>query len=605
MREAVVRPDRTGTVEIVPVTRGRGDRTRTIGVVLVDANGARWQRTVDLERLVTVGTVTAGLLAATGVVASALRRWAPTSTGSRWVPAAGSASRAAGSRNPTGLDAHGGPSSFRPGPSTDDWSARTHRLRGRRGDALRGGVLRRRPRMQAEEARRPGLPRLPVAANSDERCACARSSSTGGLLRTCTWASRRSGGPDGAVCDHLVVMRRMPSARRLSRLMEAGMDVGGPVRALTGQFAAFHRRPDTMRVPPPKGPATLSGRAGKPASSRPGRLAARCSTPRRRLRSSGWRCATSRGGRRGSRRAVAAAWSGMASAICSRTTSSCCRTGPGTGLPGVRRSAEVVDGLDDAAFLAMDLERLGCRGLGRAFLDWYVEFAGTPRVASLEHHYVAYRAFVRAKVACLRADRATRTVPATPARTELAANHHPRAPSGWSGRRIAGDGQVHRGRRAGRPARGGTAALGPGAQGARWPRLEHLQRQATEPGSTGQRRRPRRMRPCSSTPRAARSGRDGGAGRVVGGREPAPRRSGRRRGHNRGHDRAALHRPTGAGERSAAGRAGTADPSDADARIAARMQSHFDPWASAVVLDTSGSKDQSLAAALAATGAMW
>ena len=52
-------------------------------------------------------------------------------------------------------------------------------------------------------------------------------------------------------------------------------------------------------------------------------------------------------------------------------------------------------------------------------------------------------------------------------------------------------------------------------------------------------------------------------------------------------------------------RAGTADPSDADARIAARMQSHFDPWASAVVLDTSGSKDQSLAAALAATGAMW
>ena len=74
MREAVVRPDRNGTVEIVPVTRGRGDRTRTIGVVLVDADGARWQRTVDLERLVTVGTVTAGLLAATGVVASALRR---------------------------------------------------------------------------------------------------------------------------------------------------------------------------------------------------------------------------------------------------------------------------------------------------------------------------------------------------------------------------------------------------------------------------------------------------------------------------------------------------------------------------------------------------
>jgi predicted kinase len=62
-----------------------------------------------------------------------------------------------------------------------------------------------------------------------------------------------------------------------------------------------------------------------------------------------------------------------------------------------------VDGLDDAAFLAMDLERLGAPSLGRSFLDWYAESSGTPRVASLEHHYVAYRAFVRAKVACLRA----------------------------------------------------------------------------------------------------------------------------------------------------------------------------------------------------------
>ena len=56
-----------------------------------------------------------------------------------------------------------------------------------------------------------------------------------------------------------------------------------------------------------------------------------------------------------------------------------------------------VDGLDDAAFLAMDLERLGAAELGRAFLDWYVEFAGAQRVPSLEHHYIAYRAFVRAK----------------------------------------------------------------------------------------------------------------------------------------------------------------------------------------------------------------
>ena len=73
-QESVDRLGGTGTVEIVPVTRGAGDRARTIGVVLVDADGARWQRTVDVERLLTVGTMTVGLLAATGVVASALRR---------------------------------------------------------------------------------------------------------------------------------------------------------------------------------------------------------------------------------------------------------------------------------------------------------------------------------------------------------------------------------------------------------------------------------------------------------------------------------------------------------------------------------------------------
>ncbi|SEF55855.1 hypothetical protein SAMN04489712_101421 [Thermomonospora echinospora] len=61
-----------------------------------------------------------------------------------------------------------------------------------------------------------------------------------------------------------------------------------------------------------------------------------------------------------------------------------------------------LDGLDDAAFLAMDLERLGAPALAERFLSWYAEYAGDPAPASLRHHYVAYRAFVRAKVACIR-----------------------------------------------------------------------------------------------------------------------------------------------------------------------------------------------------------
>ena len=63
-----------------------------------------------------------------------------------------------------------------------------------------------------------------------------------------------------------------------------------------------------------------------------------------------------------------------------------------------------VDVLDDVAFLAMDLERLGRADLGAAFLDAYAEFSGDPAPTSLRHHYIAYRALVRAKVACLRHD---------------------------------------------------------------------------------------------------------------------------------------------------------------------------------------------------------
>jgi predicted kinase len=50
----------------------------------------------------------------------------------------------------------------------------------------------------------------------------------------------------------------------------------------------------------------------------------------------------------------------------------------------------------------MDLEHLGEAELGARFLDWYAEFAADPAPASLRHHYTAYRAFVRAKVASLR-----------------------------------------------------------------------------------------------------------------------------------------------------------------------------------------------------------
>ena len=61
-----------------------------------------------------------------------------------------------------------------------------------------------------------------------------------------------------------------------------------------------------------------------------------------------------------------------------------------------------VDGIDDAAFLAMDLEFLGRKDLGDYFLKQYSRHAGDTAPSTLTDFYIAYRAVVRAKVDCVR-----------------------------------------------------------------------------------------------------------------------------------------------------------------------------------------------------------
>lgn len=62
------------------------------------------------------------------------------------------------------------------------------------------------------------------------------------------------------------------------------------------------------------------------------------------------------------------------------------------------------DVLGDVAFLAMDLERLGVADLASELLTAYRELSGETHPASLEDHYIAFRAHIRAKVTCLRGD---------------------------------------------------------------------------------------------------------------------------------------------------------------------------------------------------------
>ncbi len=66
------------------------------------------------------------------------------------------------------------------------------------------------------------------------------------------------------------------------------------------------------------------------------------------------------------------------------------------------RRLRIADVLCDVGFLAMDMDRLAGPGAADAVWRYYREFTNEHFPDSLAHHYVAYRAHVRAKIACIR-----------------------------------------------------------------------------------------------------------------------------------------------------------------------------------------------------------
>jgi uncharacterized protein len=220
-------------------------------------------------------------------------------------------------------------------------------------------------------------------------------------------------GPDGEVCDHLVVMRRMPASRRLSALVEARAPVTGPLRQVARILAAQH-------ASAPRGPL-IDEQGSRDALRRrwadnieQARLAAD------HLLDPGAIAETER--------LAGRFLAGCGPLFDARISGGHIVDGHGDLLaddifcladgPRIIDCLEFddrlrwLDGLDDAAFLAMDLERLGAARLAESFIGWYTEYSGDPAPASLRHHYVAYRAFVRAKVACVRAGQGDRTAAA-------------------------------------------------------------------------------------------------------------------------------------------------------------------------------------------------
>ncbi|WP_227982009.1 AAA family ATPase [Nocardia spumae] len=83
-----------------------------------------------------------------------------------------------------------------------------------------------------------------------------------------------------------------------------------------------------------------------------------------------------------------------------------------------------VDRLDDICFLAMDLERLGHPDAADSVVAEYLDTTGDPAPESLRHHYIAYRATVRAKVDCVRHRQGDRHAAASAvAHLEIARRH--------------------------------------------------------------------------------------------------------------------------------------------------------------------------------------
>ncbi len=211
-------------------------------------------------------------------------------------------------------------------------------------------------------------------------------------------------GVDGTPCDHLVVMRRMPAERRLATLVGEGADpLDDTVREVARTVAAFHASAVTSEQIAAAGRCeaveavwTASFRQLEPFIG-----PVLDPTASRRVEELVRRYLAGRGRLFDHRIALGAVRDGHGDLQAEDIF--CLDDGPRI-LDCIEFDDQLRYGdvLADVAFLAMDLERLGAPGLAARFLSGYREFSGETYPASLAHHYIAARAHVRCKVACLR-----------------------------------------------------------------------------------------------------------------------------------------------------------------------------------------------------------
>ncbi len=206
---------------------------------------------------------------------------------------------------------------------------------------------------------------------------------------------------NGELVDQLIVMKRLPADRRLSALVDKP-EFADAVRAVGRRVAAFH-----AGQPP----------ASDPSSATRDAVAANWEDNLRTLER--FRDRVIAGAAIDQVAALARAFlAGREALFDHRIAEGFVRDGHGDLLAddifclddgprildclAFRDDLRIADVLCDVAFLAMDLHRLSGPASARVLMAAYQQHSYEHHPSSLAHHYVAYRAHVRAKVACLR-----------------------------------------------------------------------------------------------------------------------------------------------------------------------------------------------------------
>ena len=207
----------------------------------------------------------------------------------------------------------------------------------------------------------------------------------------------------GHVCEHLLVMRRMPQDRALRTMVLAGRPVEPGLRQLARLLAAFHATADTSESVEAAGSLSSVRSLWHDGLD----LLADFAGPvidldtYERMRLLADRYLDGRAPLFEQRRALGRLRDGHGDLLAADIY--LLDDGPRV-LDCIEFDDDLRFGdvLLDVAFLAMDLEDMGSPDLAAVFLRDYEEFSGQVQPVSLTSHYIAYRALVRSKVACLR-----------------------------------------------------------------------------------------------------------------------------------------------------------------------------------------------------------